>query len=156
MTDMPDHLICSFASATYSCIGRQLPLDHPNWTEYHSAFSALRSRIETGDAATDRVAELEQECEEYEQQMSAGRALYLKSVEDLAAARAEIVTLKENRDAAMSKAGGVPDGYALVPKVPTKEMMRAFWLAGPYPAKPWAAGYASMLAAAPQPPRSAR
>jgi hypothetical protein len=50
------------------------------------------------DAEIKRVAELEQECEEYEQQMSAGRALYLKSVESLAAARAEIEQLKKDRD----------------------------------------------------------
>ena len=52
-------------------------------------------------AVNGRVVELEaeceeyaQECEEYEQQMSVARSLYLKVVDGLAAARAEIEQLK--------------------------------------------------------------
>lgn len=45
----------------------------------------------------------------------------------------------------------IPEGWQLVPKEPTREMMRAFWLAGPYPQEPWAKGYKAMLAAAPKP-----
>lgn len=45
----------------------------------------------------------------------------------------------------------IPEGWQLVPKEPTREMMRAFWLAGPYPQEPWIEGYKAMLAAAPKP-----
>ena len=42
-------------------------------------------------------------------------------------------------------------GLKVVPVEATAKMMREFWLAGPFPAKPWKDGYAAMLAAAPDP-----
>lgn len=42
-----------------------------------------------------------------------------------------------------------PAGWKLVPDEPTAAMMRAFWLAGPYPERPWRDGYKAILEGAP-------
>jgi len=40
-------------------------------------------------------------------------------------------------------------GWVVVPVECTRGMMRAFWLAGPYPEKPFREGYIAMVAARP-------
>jgi hypothetical protein len=105
MTDTPDALMNEFADEVklYGAMEIYGPVRHKLRARLTAGDAAIADKKIIGDtlaatvvqlndtqaeldAATKRVAELEQECEEYEQQMSAGRALYLKSVEDLAAA----------------------------------------------------------------------
>lgn len=54
-----------------------------------------------------------------------------------------------NAIAHLAQPRAVPDGWVLVPREPTVEMMNAAWAAGIHPDFP--AGYAAMLAAAPSP-----
>jgi hypothetical protein len=53
--------------------------------------------------------------------------------------------------ATLSQPEALP-GWRLVPIEPTVGMLHAFWLAGPFPEKPWIDGYRAMLAATPEPP----
>ena len=56
---------------------------------------------------------------------------------------------RQQLDALLAAMPGL--GLKVVPVEATAKMMREFWLAGPFPAKPWKDGYAAMLAAAPDP-----
>ena len=58
-------------------------------------------------------------------------------------------TARTHLDAILAALPGL--GLKVVPVEATAKMMREFWLAGPFPAKPWKDGYAAMLAAAPDP-----
>lgn len=56
----------------------------------------------------------------------------------------------EQAEAKLAAAQSCPEGWVCVPEEPTKEMMRAFWLKGPYPANPFTLGYKAMLASRPK------